>query len=256
MKLILLTEPEIFFMPNLAAKLAREECLQSIVLYLKPQSFASRRKAVFRNFYFLGPRGSFYVLLDFWKAWNADQVHLHRFYSIKKVAGTFKVPFHKITSLYGETMADLLGKTNEATVFAQVGVKIRPELLAQAYFINKHCSPLPAYAGVYPVFWAMLKRESEFGVSIHEMNAEYDAGKILRQARIPRGNHSFFSAYHTLYDLSAELILNWLKQPELELMKLSGVRSYFSFPKLQDCRQFRAANNHLGRPFRLHPEIK
>ncbi|MFE6837127.1 methionyl-tRNA formyltransferase [Streptomyces sp. NPDC057705] len=47
--------------------------------------------------------------------------------------------------------------------------------------INVHTSMLPQYRGPIPVNWAIRNGDSEIGVSIHWMEEEFDAGRILAQ---------------------------------------------------------------------------
>ena len=50
---------------------------------------------------------------------------------------------------------------------------------------NIHDSLLPAYKGFSPSVWAMLKGETETGVTIHKMVEEVDSGDIVGQCRFP-----------------------------------------------------------------------
>ncbi len=56
---------------------------------------------------------------------------------------------------------------------------------ARKLAINFHDGPLPRYAGLNATSWALAARESSHGVTWHEMTAVADAGRIVRQARIP-----------------------------------------------------------------------
>ena len=47
--------------------------------------------------------------------------------------------------------------------------------------INYHDAPLPRYAGLYVTSWAIQNRESSYGVTWHEMSADFDAGDIYIQ---------------------------------------------------------------------------
>ncbi|MBM4259692.1 MAG: amino acid adenylation domain-containing protein [Deltaproteobacteria bacterium] len=49
--------------------------------------------------------------------------------------------------------------------------------------INFHDGPLPRFAGMYAPAWALLRRETEHGVTWHVMTGEVDAGDILKQRR-------------------------------------------------------------------------
>ena len=58
-------------------------------------------------------------------------------------------------------------------------------LLKQPYdVLNVHLSPLPRYRGRHPVQWALINGEKNFGVTIHRMESEWDAGAILWQRRV------------------------------------------------------------------------
>ncbi|MGE4563838.1 MAG: amino acid adenylation domain-containing protein, partial [Victivallaceae bacterium] len=60
------------------------------------------------------------------------------------------------------------------------GVILKPEVLAlpRRAAINYHDAPLPRYAGLNAVSWAVINRETLFGVTWHRMDAGVDAGSI------------------------------------------------------------------------------
>src|SRR2546425_736385 len=66
---------------------------------------------------------------------------------------------------------------------------IQPEVLAAprrgAY--NMHPGPLPEYAGLNAVSWALYQNESKHGVTIHRMVPRVDAGPIAYTASFPVG---------------------------------------------------------------------
>lgn len=57
--------------------------------------------------------------------------------------------------------------------------------LAKYGAFNLHGSLLPHYRGRSPVNWAILKGETQTGVSLHEMVAKPDAGDIATQISVP-----------------------------------------------------------------------
>ena len=50
---------------------------------------------------------------------------------------------------------------------------------------NLHPGPLPRYAGLNPVCWALYFGETTHGVTLHGMTAEIDAGPIIYQSLFP-----------------------------------------------------------------------
>jgi methionyl-tRNA formyltransferase len=63
------------------------------------------------------------------------------------------------------------------------------DLLARARLgaFNMHGSLLPKYRGRAPLNWAILKGETETGVTLHEMTEKPDAGRIVDQQAVPIG---------------------------------------------------------------------
>lgn len=47
--------------------------------------------------------------------------------------------------------------------------------------VNVHLAPLPAYRGRHPLQWALINGEKQFGVTIHDINDNYDDGAIRWQ---------------------------------------------------------------------------
>ena len=50
---------------------------------------------------------------------------------------------------------------------------------------NLHPGPLPEYAGLNTVSWAIYHGETQYGVTLHEMTPAIDAGHVAYQARFP-----------------------------------------------------------------------
>ncbi|GAA0871323.1 methionyl-tRNA formyltransferase [Gangjinia marincola] len=62
------------------------------------------------------------------------------------------------------------------------------QLLDHYIVLNVHPSPLPLYRGRHPLHWALINGEQSFGISIHEMTQDFDAGAIYWQKmiRVPK----------------------------------------------------------------------
>ncbi len=50
---------------------------------------------------------------------------------------------------------------------------------------NLHFAPLPRYRGMYPIAWALLNGEKNFGVTLHAIDPGVDSGDILAQKLFP-----------------------------------------------------------------------
>ncbi|MFZ5845191.1 MAG: methionyl-tRNA formyltransferase [Patescibacteria group bacterium] len=79
--------------------------------------------------------------------------------------------------------------------------------------VNMHPSLLPYYRGRCPVEWAILKGETQTGVTLVEMSPEFDKGKILAQKAMPiTPADTRQILYHKLYDLGGQLLVETLPQ--------------------------------------------
>jgi methionyl-tRNA formyltransferase len=80
--------------------------------------------------------------------------------------------------------------------------------------LNLHPSLLPAYPGRFPAEWAILRDETQTGVTLIKMSAKFDAGDIVTQKSIPiLPTDTRSTLYHQLYDLGAKLIIQTLSRP-------------------------------------------
>jgi methionyl-tRNA formyltransferase len=64
---------------------------------------------------------------------------------------------------------------------------VHPQVLAAPKLgaFNLHPGPLPRYAGLNAVSWAIFRGEQEHAVTVHRMDPEIDAGPIVYQTRFP-----------------------------------------------------------------------
>jgi methionyl-tRNA formyltransferase len=250
-RVLVLAEPEALFLPNCIAQLAHRHPLVAIV-EVPPQPV---RLAVRRGWNSFGGVTFAAIAASEITARVVDRLSRDRFYSLRKIAHRVGIPHERVSGLHAPDCYEAIERYRPDVIFTQLSARIRPELLDRGTFWNKHCGLLPAYAGVFPVFWALLHGERDLGVTVHEMNEEFDRGPILVQATIPANGHTFFSAYHALFDRVAPLLDGALRgerteaRPDLEL-------SYFSFPSREDRRRFRANGLRFGFPFRLHAPVR
>ena len=254
-KLIVVVENESLFLPNLLAKLAQQELIDRIILLSPDFSYNSFKKNILRLNSCFGLITCFHLVLSMALGKIANIFFKYKFYSIQKISKLYNIPLTTIQKLHDQELYDLIEQSTEKVVFAQVSQKIKPDLLAKAVFWNKHCGLLPSYKGVYPIFWALLNLEPHIGVSIHVMNEEFDEGVLLSQAQIINHKMTFFKAYHLLYDLAAELLINLCLYNQRQTLDNAYKSSYYSFPTPVERKSFQSSNR-FGFPFRLHPSVK
>jgi methionyl-tRNA formyltransferase len=99
------------------------------------------------------------------------------------------------------------------------GQKLGPRLLGLARHgaINLHGSLLPKYRGAAPVNWAIIRGETETGLSVIAMTSEMDAGDILGQRATVIGPHETAGQLHDrLADLGARLVMEVVRDLTLD----------------------------------------
>jgi methionyl-tRNA formyltransferase len=70
---------------------------------------------------------------------------------------------------------------------------------------NMHGSLLPKFRGRAPLNWAILKGETETGVTLHEMVEKPDAGRIVDQQAVPIGpDENAVAVFHKITDAAEQ----------------------------------------------------
>jgi len=116
--------------------------------------------------------------------------------------------------------------------------------------INIHSGRLPAYRGMMPTFWQMLRGERVVTITVHYMAEKLDTGDVLAtQSFALRPSDSLDRVIRETKREGARLVLRVLRDlrdgkadPQALTMDES---EYFSFPKREDVRAFRRRGQRL-----------
>ena len=114
--------------------------------------------------------------------------------------------------------------------------------------INIHPSILPRYKGVDPVFYALLHKETEIGVTLHKMSEDFDSGKILAQKTISADTYQSVCFYNCqLFEEGVKLAIEWMGDETSvdTIANNSSDKSYDSWPSRAKVKQFKQAGNRL-----------
>lgn len=99
----------------------------------------------------------------------------------------------------------------QADLFVIVAFRILPKqvfLLPAKGAINLHASLLPRYRGAAPINWAIIRGESETGITIFFLKEKVDTGNIILQESIPiLDDDNAGSLHDRLMNLGAEVLL-------------------------------------------------
>jgi methionyl-tRNA formyltransferase len=116
--------------------------------------------------------------------------------------------------------------------------------------LNIHSGRLPIYRGMMPNFWQMRHGEENAVVTIHEMVPKLDAGGVVATFEFPiKPKDSLDRLIRGTKQEGARLMidaLRRLRRGELESTPLDmSDKKYFSFPKPDDVKAFRARGHRL-----------
>lgn len=79
--------------------------------------------------------------------------------------------------------------------------------------LNLHPAPLPDWRGPDPVFWMLQCRETEFGITLHELAPRFDEGGVyfVRGAKIARAKFTS-TIVTTLAHVAANELPSWIQK--------------------------------------------
>ncbi|MHB8124239.1 MAG: methionyl-tRNA formyltransferase [Desulfitobacteriaceae bacterium] len=96
--------------------------------------------------------------------------------------------------------------------------------------INVHASLLPAYRGAAPIHWAVIKGETQTGITTMIMDEGLDTGDMLLKKVCPISQEASTGEIHdALADMGGELLIQTIKawtRGELQAVAQSGESSY------------------------------
>jgi methionyl-tRNA formyltransferase len=172
---------------------------------------------------------------------------------LRQVAARAGVPFHRVEKLHDPSVIELIkGMQPEVIVSFSAPCVFKKSILDLPPMgcINLHCSLLPQYAGLLPSFWALFHNEQVTGATVHYMDDRIDNGAILgqRMIAIPEGT-TMYDLIRMTKDSGGDLMIEIL-----EKLSDGGIQeapnrpeegSYFSWPTIQQMREFRQRGGRL-----------
>jgi len=174
-------------------------------------------------------------------------------HSVKRIARTNGIPLLTPESVNSaEFLRELRGLEPDLVVSVSCPQIFGDELLQLPRLgcINVHSALLPHYRGMLPTFWVLANGEQQTGVTVHYMSPGIDGGDIIVQTPVAIGpEETLHSLMRSCKVAAAEAILE-----TVERFRHGSVSptpnppdegSYFSFPKREDVRQFKARGRAL-----------
>lgn len=160
-----------------------------------------------------------------------------------------------IQSLALSNLIPLFSLNNNQSEFISQLRKIQPDIilvscysrrvpqsilsLARKGSFNVHPSLLPQFRGPNPLFWQLREGVCEFGITMHRMTDNFDAGNIISQQKI-KLNDGLYNTEITnlLANVAGDLVLNTFDNINndnlVEIKQLEELSSYQSMPSIND----------------------
>jgi len=175
-------------------------------------------------------------------------VLLGRFYSLKRLAEFHRIPLYQPQDVNAPAFLDTLRRLSPDLIISVSPPQVfRESLIELPTFgcINVHSSLLPKYRGILPTFWVLANGEQETGVTVHYISKGIDEGDIILQEKVEiTPEETLHSLMKKCKEVGANLLLEVLKQFEEGSVSALPSRleegSYFSFPRREDVRRFKA----------------
>ncbi|MFB3896584.1 MAG: methionyl-tRNA formyltransferase [bacterium] len=137
---------------------------------------------------------------------------------VKQFALQHQLPVTTPDSIKDPIKLETIRQVNpEAIVVVAYGKILPPALLQIPKFgcINVHGSLLPKYRGAAPIQWALIRGETESGITTMYMNDKMDQGDIIYQEKIPiLPEDNYDSLSIKLAQLGGQLIIKTLAAVE------------------------------------------
>ena len=135
--------------------------------------------------------------------------------SIAPLARLHNIPVIKLSGPWSRSLGEIGKYSPDIIVVSCFARKLPDPVLsipAMGCF-NLHPSLLPAYRGPTPLFWQFRAGVEEFGISLHRMSSQLDAGDIVAQTAmtIPNGV-SGQRASVLLAEAGSELLVRTLRK--------------------------------------------
>ncbi|MCK5915310.1 MAG: formyl transferase, partial [Deltaproteobacteria bacterium] len=116
--------------------------------------------------------------------------------------------------------------------------------------INIHNGKLPNYRGMLPNFWQMYHNEKAIGITVHEINANIDEGKIVLQEDVDiLPDETLDSLIRRTKKIAARIMIDAVEKIRMGQVTYkenpAQEGSYFSFPTRKDAREFKRRGKRL-----------
>jgi methionyl-tRNA formyltransferase len=157
------------------------------------------------------------------------------------LARLHNIPLIELTGVWWQDADEIAKHSPDIIVVSCFARKLPDPVLSIPAMgcLNLHPSLLPAYRGPVPLFWQFRAAVKDFGITLHRMTSQLDAGNIVAQTTVPMPDGvSGQQASILLAEAGSELLVHTLSNSRHD--KLIGAAqhedyaSYQGFPSPSD----------------------
>lgn len=201
---------------------------------------------------------NFYGLINFMRLTNqymsrtiTDRLGFGR-HSVHSVSKYYGIPVEERNNINSQDYISWVEDANIDIILSISAPQVFENNLLQTpneYCLNVHTSELPKYRGMLPTFWALFHGEDEIGCTVHSMAPEIDKGLIVNQTTFPiLSDNSLDEVIRrgkSVGGVLAAKTLNEVAKGTPTFTEMTGDESYFSFPTIEDRKEFERRGFHL-----------
>lgn len=170
--------------------------------------------------------------------------------SIARIAERNQVPLMRTTSVNASAYVERVRKLAPDVIVSVAAPEVfkKPLLSSARLCLNIHSGRLPDYRGMMPVFWQLRNGEEHVTVTIHEMAAKLDAGRVLATRTFPlRKRDVLDRAITETKQGGAALMIDTLTKLDKLVPEPIDIADgkYFGFPQPSDVAAFRSLGHRL-----------
>lgn len=133
------------------------------------------------------------------------------FTPVKQFAVEYNIPVYQPEKLKGNNEFINQMKELQPDLFVVVAFRILPKEIFEIPkygSFNLHASLLPKYRGAAPIQWALIKGETETGLTTFKLAEKVDTGNIYLQIKVPIYPEDNFGTLHDrLSELGADVVI-------------------------------------------------
>lgn len=257
MKIMLVTQEDAFYIPQLIARLMPERHADIMGVTVLAGEVSKRNIRKYIDF--MGPFDFVRYAANYALYGALNRIFPrgvgHRFFSVTAVARRYQLPVFTPANVNQESYLKVLRALGVDLVVSVAAPQIfkKPLLdLPALGCINIHNALLPQYQGVLPSFHVLANGEEHTGTSVHYMVEKIDAGDIIVQEKFKIEAHDTLHSlvYRTKITIGPRLLLQAITQIENGSVQTLDVdwsqATYFSFPDADAVRRFRARGRKFG----------